>query len=94
MLKVTYDKGIADKNDEYVLCAQEAIGGLSLTNTLGAYWMDYFPILRYLPSWFPGCQGKKIVEHYKSFIREMRDKPFDELQQYRVCRSESSWLLV
>ena len=84
VLKIIYDKDIADMNDDYVLCAQEAMGGLSLTSVLGIYWMDYFPFLKYIPSWVPGTQAGKLVKHYTPYSLMMRDKPFEEVQQYKV----------
>ena len=67
-------------DDEYVVNAQLAMEGLSKAVVLGAYVLDFFPILERIPSWVPGATGKKTAEAYAPHISDMRDKPMDEVQ--------------
>jgi len=47
----------------------------------GAWLVDSVPILRFLPSWFPGAGFQKIAMKYRRHGREMVEKPFAFVQQ-------------
>ncbi|KAK7678473.1 hypothetical protein QCA50_018533 [Cerrena zonata] len=81
ILKIAYNMDIADLNDEYVLLAQKAVEGVSVTTVPGVFWVEQFPILKYIPSWVPGTYSKRMAEYYKPIVESMRDKPFDEIKQ-------------
>jgi len=53
--------------------------GLSLQKVPGAFWVEYFPLLKYIPSWVPGAHFKKIAEYYKPIVETMINQPFDEV---------------
>ena len=76
---------INDLHDEYVILAQEAVEGISRATVPGVYWVEHFPLLRYIPSWVPGAYSKRMTEYYKPFVQTMRNKPFDEIKRRMVC---------
>ena len=71
---------IDDVRDDYVCLAQEAVYGLSVNVVPGAFWADYFPILRYIPAWFPGNSFRRNLEYYRPIVEEMRNRPFDKIR--------------
>ncbi|KAK7678460.1 hypothetical protein QCA50_018520 [Cerrena zonata] len=81
ILKVTYNLDITDLRDEYVVMAQKALEGVSLGTVPGKFWVEFFPILRHIPSWVPGNSAGKMADHYKPIVEFMRNKPFDEIKQ-------------
>ena len=80
ILKVMYDIDVTDLDDEYVLLAQTALEGLSITTVPGRFWVELFPFIRYLPSWFPWTYSRRTAEHYKPAVEALRDKPFDAIK--------------
>ncbi|WDK22736.1 hypothetical protein CGRA01v4_14026 [Colletotrichum graminicola] len=42
----------------------------------GAHLIDIFPILRCVPSWFPGTGWKKEVETYTKDLNESVERPY------------------
>ena len=84
ILKITFDTDVPDLGHEYVLLSEEAVQGLSSIIVPGMFWVDYFPILEYIPRWVPGFQFKKQAEYYKPIVEKMRDKPFDDIVQNMV----------
>lgn len=76
---------ITDINDEYVHLAREAVLGFSVSMIPGAFWVEHFPILRFIPAWFPGFPFRKTVDYYRPIVETMRSKPFDKIQQDIVC---------
>ncbi|PSR93708.1 hypothetical protein PHLCEN_2v4603 [Hermanssonia centrifuga] len=64
-------------DDEYIQIASAANEGFNqMKNSPGAFWMDYFPILKYIPAWVPGATGRKLAEQHVPITRMMRDQPF------------------
>lgn len=69
---------------EYVTAAQRAIEGFSKGLIPGAYWVEYFPILRYIPSWVPGANFKKLAEEYVPHVMAATFKPYNEVKEAMV----------
>lgn len=66
-------------DDENTRLAEMSMKGFSLAHIPGAYWVEYFPFLRYIPSWFPGARFQKIAETYKPFVEGMIQKPYEDV---------------
>ena len=79
ILKVVYAKNVTGLDDPYLRIVNKSMEGLSLQKVPGAFWVEYFPWLKYIPSWFPGARFKKIAEHYKPVVETMINQPFDEV---------------
>ncbi|THH33282.1 hypothetical protein EUX98_g930 [Antrodiella citrinella] len=77
---ITYGKRVSGMNDEAVVVAQIALEGLSKGAVPGFSWLDYFPLARHIPSWFPGTSSRKLAEKYLPYVRDMKDKPYDEVK--------------
>ncbi|THG93719.1 hypothetical protein EW026_g7591 [Hermanssonia centrifuga] len=73
---ISYGKEILNMEDEYIHLVQTALEGIIQTKRPGAFWMDYFPILKHIPAWVPGATGRKLAERYVPVVRAMRDQPF------------------
>ena len=70
--------------DEYVTVAETAIEGLSKMCIPGAFWIEFLPLIRYIPSWVPGTKSVNFAQKYLPFVTAMRDKPFAEVQTAMV----------
>lgn len=75
---------IVDFNDDYIVLAEKAAEGFSLATVPGLFWVENFPILKYIPSWVPGTYSKKMAEYYKPIVKNMRNTPFDEIKDGMV----------
>ncbi|KAI0776614.1 cytochrome P450 [Trametes elegans] len=62
VLDVAYGRRIASLNDEFVRVAEKGLAGMNeaMNNTALAL-VDFFPILRRLPAWFPGGSYKRCA---------------------------------
>ncbi|KAK8007307.1 4-hydroxy-tetrahydrodipicolinate synthase [Apiospora arundinis] len=49
---------------------------LGLALSPGAWAMDLFPILQYLPSFFPGGYVKRLARHWRKTLDELSEKPY------------------
>ncbi|KAJ7224334.1 cytochrome P450 [Mycena pura] len=57
--------------------ADQALAGVSLSANFGTYAVDYIPLLKYIPAWFPGAQFKKDGLKWRKLSLEMWNRPFD-----------------
>ena len=64
--------------------AEEALNGVAQAGIPGAFWVDLFPILKYVPSWFPGAGFQKKAARWKEAINTMAEKPFRHVQEELV----------
>ncbi len=76
-----YGKDINDLDDEYVVIAQMAMEGQALGHIPGAYWVEYFPIMKRIPSWVPGAGFQKLADKYRPFVEDMRFKPYKDIRE-------------
>lgn len=79
ILKIVYDMDIDDIRDDYVRLGQEAVYGISVNFVPGLHLAEYFPILQYIPTWFPGTSFRRSMEHYRPIVQEMRNRPYDKI---------------
>ncbi|TCD61530.1 hypothetical protein EIP91_008274 [Steccherinum ochraceum] len=80
VVEVIYGKTVSGMEDPYIIMAEKAVEGISKAHIPGIYWIDYFPLLKYIPSWAPGATSRRFAEHYAPYIRKLRDVPYDEVK--------------
>ncbi|KAI0634017.1 CyP450 monooxygenase [Trametes polyzona] len=76
IMRVSYGIEVADENDPYVYAAEEAVATFNLAFVPGAFLVETFPILRHIPSWFPGGGFKRLAAKWQKIAHSMRDTPF------------------
>ncbi len=81
ILKVVYGMDVDNFNDDYVKTAQMAMEGQALGHIPGAHWVEYFPIMKRIPSWVPGASFQKLADEYRPFVEGMVQKPFKEMRK-------------
>ncbi|KAF5365975.1 hypothetical protein D9758_006618 [Tetrapyrgos nigripes] len=79
ILYTTY--GITEKEDmdAFVELVNNAAESL-VTFSHGIFLVDYFPLLRYVPAWFPGSHFKRKATHWSQFTSELVNKPWKQLR--------------
>jgi len=63
--------------DDYVKCAEQSVGILSNALLPGAAIVNAIPALRYLPSWLPGVDFKRLALGVKESTQHLQDAPID-----------------
>ncbi|KAF9255785.1 cytochrome P450 [Marasmius fiardii PR-910] len=78
-LSVVYGYRPISTDDEFLVMAEECLSILAneIANRSGIWPVDVFPILKYVPSWFPGGGFKKKAAVWKVKMREFADAPFE-----------------
>ena len=84
IMKIGYGIAVEESNDPYISIAGEVLDGLAAAGVPGAFLVDIFPFLKYVPSWFPGASFQRKAAHWKEAINIMAEKPFRHVQEQMV----------
>ncbi|KAK6988661.1 cytochrome P450 [Favolaschia claudopus] len=81
MMSVAYGMEPKATNSHLIALAEEATKAFSDVMIPGQYLVDFIPILRHLPNWFPGAGFKRIAQGGKLLASAVRDIPFNETKE-------------
>ena len=65
MMKIGYGIAVQESEDPYISIAEELLSGIAEVGISGSFLVDLFPILKYVPSWFPGAGFQKKAARWK-----------------------------
>ena len=83
-MNIGYGISVQESDDPYISIAEEALNGLAEAAVPGTFWVDLIPILKYVPSWFPGAGFKKKAARWKEANNAMAEKPFLHVKEQWV----------
>ncbi|KAF8897012.1 cytochrome P450 [Mucidula mucida] len=81
ILRITYGIEVQDKTDPFVIQAEKGMHALAVAGCPGAFLVDTWPILRFVPSWVPGAGFKTWAKEAKESVTAMRDAPLKFLEE-------------
>ncbi|KAJ7183283.1 cytochrome P450 [Mycena filopes] len=81
VLEICYGIHVAEDGDEYVALADRALAGISSSGNFGTFWVDYFPMLKYIPAWIPGAKFKRDGLKWRRFSSRLFNYAFDSVKQ-------------
>ncbi|KAL1742804.1 cytochrome P450 [Schizophyllum fasciatum] len=80
------------KDDEFVRIAEEAQLAMVSAARPGAYLVDIFPILKYVPEWVPGADFRRVAREGYELAQELQEKPWAWAQdQYAKGEAKPSF---
>ncbi|KAK0205290.1 cytochrome P450 [Desarmillaria ectypa] len=77
ILKRTYGHTVVDENDPYIRLVEAASQSTSEAAVPGAFLVDLFPSMKYIPEWFPGAQFKRKAREWRKLSEAMINAPYD-----------------
>jgi hypothetical protein len=86
-MSTVYAHDVAPKNDLFVDLAEEAVGSLEHAVLPGAALVNALPILRFLPSWFPGAEFQHFCLEARKVLLRTRTLPLTSMEANMVCYS-------
>ena len=84
IMEICYRITVLEHNDPYISVASKAIEGVSEAGVPGAFLVDLLPILKYVPSWFPGAGFKRKAARWKALILETLARPYHRVKRELV----------
>ncbi|KAJ7625699.1 cytochrome P450 [Roridomyces roridus] len=85
----TYGIDVLPSKDPYVTLAQDAVHTWAAALVPGLYLVDTFPILKHVPSWFPGAGFKRKAREWRKLSWNMAELPFAETKRQMQLDQES-----
>jgi hypothetical protein len=83
-MRVSYGLPVLEFDDPYIALAEETVRGAAEAGIPGTFLVDLLPLLKYVPSWFPGAGFKRMAAHYAAVNAEVVDRPFNIIQRKMV----------
>ncbi|KAK7441384.1 hypothetical protein VKT23_016632 [Stygiomarasmius scandens] len=80
ILRVTYGITSEEDQDFYVKLVHRAIEPFHQAFNHGTYLVDYFPLLKYVPSWLPGAGFKRKAKVWSQYAFDLKDKPWEKIK--------------
>ncbi|KAJ7154341.1 cytochrome P450 [Mycena crocata] len=85
---------IISDDDPYLRMSNMIYESFSVTGSPGSSLVDFFPMFKYLPSWFPGNRHVGVARAWWSTTRELYDFPLDSVKkQQETGDAEPSFIL-
>ncbi|KDQ59105.1 hypothetical protein JAAARDRAFT_33833 [Jaapia argillacea MUCL 33604] len=79
-MDITYGIQIDAKNDNYEETAELILDSIIQTAVPGGYLVDLMPILKYVPSWFPGASFKRKAAKWRVLGARFVNEPFNAVK--------------
>ena len=83
-MDITYGIKVQESGDRYISIAEEVMDKGNEATIPGAFWVDFFPILACVPSWFPGAGFQKKAAYSRNLTKIMIETPFRYVQEQLV----------
>ena len=78
MMATLYDNDLKPETTAYFTgLVDQGIEKAGINPNTVVTFLKTFPILRHLPTWFPGASFKRSATEVKRFADQMRDAPID-----------------
>ncbi|TEB22313.1 cytochrome P450 [Coprinellus micaceus] len=94
IMSLSYGIDIQPKDDPYIQTSTEGVHPLMAAGVPGAFLVDTLPVLKYVPSWFPGASFKTKARHWKVLARTMIEMPFAASKEFMEGGKESVSFVV
>jgi hypothetical protein len=87
IMDVVYGIQIQGMDDNYIKLALTALEVIVKTRVPGKFWIEFMPILKYVPSWVPGTTAVRFGEKWKHAVEDMVNVPYDAVKTGEVSIS-------
>jgi len=76
IMSITYGLETQPKDDPFIKTAEAGTEPLAIAAVPGAFLVDVFPILKYVPEWMPGASFQRKAREWRKLARAMIEVPF------------------
>ncbi|KAI0313057.1 cytochrome P450 monooxygenase [Amylostereum chailletii] len=77
IMNIAYGHTVQSVDELYVRLAEEAGEATVTAGSPGSMLVDFFPILKYMPTWMPGAGFKRTALEARKKVRLMHDVPYE-----------------
>ncbi len=84
IMRIAYGIEVKEEDDEYVKAVEDGVATFNQAFVPGAFLVETFPLLQYVPIWSPGGGFKRIAAAWQKIAHKMRDVPFERTLEAMV----------
>ncbi|KAI0675604.1 cytochrome P450 [Trametes maxima] len=77
LLEITYGRRVDSLDDELVRVAERGLDTVVDAGRPGSVPVDFFPFLKYVPSWFPGAEFQRNAKIVRGYLQAWKDTGYD-----------------
>ncbi|KAG5654671.1 hypothetical protein H0H81_009920 [Sphagnurus paluster] len=81
ILRISHGYEVKETNDPFVQLADQATYQFALSTAPGGFLVDVLPILRHVPTWFPGAGFQRTAKLWASTLVEMVEQPHEYVKR-------------
>ncbi|KAJ7167245.1 cytochrome P450 [Mycena crocata] len=78
IVSVAYGIDILPTNDPFISLSEEAGKVIHAAGLPGQFLVDWVPLLKYVPDWFPGAGFKRLAQKSRNLLHALNEVPFAE----------------
>ncbi|KAJ8072936.1 hypothetical protein PM082_016496 [Marasmius tenuissimus] len=94
ILKIVYGYELQETNDPYLRLVLDATEGFRAGSNHGSFWVDYFPLLKFVPAWLPGASFKRKALRWRQFNKALKDEPWDWVKRALTVSSILTFVMA
>ena len=87
---LSYGYPVQPGKDPLVDLVDTAVSQFGQGTDPGAFLVDVIPVLKHVPSWFPGARWKRTAEKFRQTLTNMTDVPYRFVQEQIVSSLRAS----
>jgi len=84
ILGLTYGYEVKHEQDEFVTLIEQANANFSRSSLPGAFLVDAFPLLKYMPEWLPGTGFLSLAREWKKDTVASAEVPYEYTKKQMV----------
>lgn len=79
-----YGFEVKDTRDPHIELNEQSLESINETFVSGKYWVDFFPLLEYLPDWMPGMSFKRKCARWTEQVAAIKNMPYETARRSYV----------
>ncbi|THH30274.1 hypothetical protein EUX98_g3897 [Antrodiella citrinella] len=88
LLDIAYGHLVTTENDEFVRLGAEGNHAFAGVGAAGSMLVDFFPVLKYYPTWMPGAAFKRRAVRAAKLLRAMHDVPYNTVKSQLISGNQ------
>lgn len=84
MLKMLYNIDVTDENDPFIRLVDEAVRAGVEGLATGKYFVEFLPVLKNVPAWFPGAGFQSTFAKGRMAIETLRNDAYMYMKEAMV----------
>ncbi|KAK7440788.1 hypothetical protein VKT23_016865 [Stygiomarasmius scandens] len=81
ILRIVYGMTTQEELDDYAKMAALAAESMNESLNHGTFFVDYFPILKYIPAWVPGATFKRKAKTWAPTVANLVNRPWEKVKR-------------